>query len=122
MDYKKVVAIVGSRTFSSFENFQEMNDFIEKIIDPKDIFKIVLGGAKGADTLAKAFAEAHNIKIKEFFPDWKNYGKMAGFLRNIRIIEAADIVFAFWDGKSRGTKNSIKIAKELNKDLYIFNF
>ena len=36
----------------------------------------------------------------------KKYGKRAGILRNRDIVDAADIVVAFWDGKSPGTKNS----------------
>jgi hypothetical protein len=57
-----------------------------------------------------------------FKPDWNKYGKSAGFVRNKLIIENADIVFAFWDGESKGTLISINIAKELNKKLYICNF
>jgi hypothetical protein len=52
-------------------------------------------------------------------PDWNSYGKSAGFVRNRQIIKAADMVIAFWNGKSRGTENSIQIAKELNKGLVV---
>lgn len=34
----------------------------------------------------------------------------------------SDIVFAFWDGKSRGTLDSITKAKNLEKKLFIIEY
>lgn len=51
-----------------------------------------------------------------FFP---SYGK-AAFARNEWIVEDADVVVAFWDGQSRGTKNSLEIAERLGKSTWVF--
>jgi hypothetical protein len=32
------------------------------------------------------------------------------------------VLFAFWDGKSRGTKNMINIAKQYGLDVHIINY
>ena len=63
--------------------------------------------------------------IKEklvFLPDWKMYGKREGMIRNADIVRNSDIVFAFWDGKSKGTRSSMKISKELHKIIHICVF
>ena len=68
--------------------------------------------------LAKDWA----IPLKEHKPDWVKHGKSAGFVRNELIVSDADIVFAFWDGKSKGTAHDIQLAKKQNKELHICYF
>ena len=47
------------------------------------------------------------------FPaDWDKYGKAAGYKRNEEMARNADALIAFWDGKSRGTKHMIDLAKK----------
>ena len=43
-------------------------------------------------------------------------------MRNTQIIENANMVFAFWDEQSKGTKDSITKAKKLQKELYIISY
>jgi hypothetical protein len=80
---------------------------------------LVSGGAKGADTLGERYAKEHNIETKIFLPDWEKYGKKAGFLRNTDIINEAELIIAFWDGQSKGTKDSIDKAFKSEKKLLI---
>lgn len=110
------VAIIGSRKFKSFRILER---FINDNINFKDIDLIISGGAEGADTFAEIFAYKYNISKKIIYPNWEKYGKKAGFLRNIQIVKLSDVVFAFWDGCSKGTKHSIDLASECNKILYV---
>ena len=71
---------------------------------PEGTEEIVSGGAKGVDTSAREYAQKHGVRLTEFLPDYRRYGKGAPLRRNIDIIEHADMVLAFWDGRSRGTK------------------
>jgi len=109
------LAIVGSR---NFKNMELMSEHIHAL-QPTNI---ISGGAKGADTLAKQYAQEHGINIIEHKPDWKQFGRGAGIIRNKTIVESAEHVLAFWDGKSLGTKNSIHYAKKLNKPLTVITF
>jgi hypothetical protein len=114
------LAIVGSRSFNNSELAEQL---IHQIIDKhhlklSDII-IVSGGAKGADKIAEDFATKHSLETIIFKPDWVRYGKSAGMIRNKDIISNADIVIAFWDGSSKGTKNSIDHAKKMSKQLYV---
>ena len=112
------VAIVGSRTFNNFEKLE--SDICERI-NPSEISLIISGGSKGADTLAVEFAKKYNIPRQIFNPDWAKFGNRAGPIRNKKIVAACDILIAFWDGKSKGTKSSIDLAKKYEKGYYIIN-
>ena len=104
------IAIIGSR-----------NIFIDDLGKylPENVTEIVSGGAKGVDKCARKYAENHNIKITEFLPEYSKYGKAAPLKRNVQIIEYADEVMAFWDGKSRGTKHVIDTCKKLGKKVSV---
>ncbi len=89
------VAVIGSRTL----HLENLSDYL-----PEGTTEIVSGGARGIDTDAKKYALQHKILLTEFLPDYQQYGRSAPLKRNIQIIEYADMVLAFWDGKSHGTK------------------
>ncbi len=112
------LAIVGTR---GFNNYDLMKTVILQNFNLNEIDYIVSGGAQGADYLAEMLASEFNIKIKIFKPDWKTFGRAAGPLRNIDIIKNSDFVVAFWDGKSRGTKNSIDLSIKNNKNIMVIN-
>ena len=71
---------------------------------PEGTSEIISGGARGVDSSAREYALAQGIRLREFLPEYGRYGRGAPLRRNITIIENADLVLAFWDGKSRGTK------------------
>lgn len=110
------IAIVGSRNFN---NYSFLADALNLFYIPDEI---ISGGAKGADTLADNYAENNGIKFTVFKADWNKYGKSAGFIRNRSIVNAADMIIAFWDGKSRGTKDTIDKAATLKKPTFIVYF
>lgn len=41
--------------------------------------------------------------------------------RNKLIVEQCDVSIAFWDFKSKGTKNSIDTAKKMGKNVIVIN-
>jgi len=104
------VAVIGSRNLI----VQDLKHYL-----PEEVTEIVSGGAKGVDTSAKEYADAQGIKLTEFLPEYGRYGRGAPLKRNISIVEYADLVLAFWDGKSRGTKFVIDECKKRNKSVRI---
>jgi len=78
---------------------------------PQGVTEIVSGGARGVDTSAREYALAHGMKLTEFLPEYGKYRRGAPLKRNIQIIEYSDMVLAFWDGESRGTKYVIDNCK-----------
>ena len=105
------VAVIGSREL-------KVNN-LEKYL-PKEVTEIVSGGARGIYTSAREYALKNNIKLKEFLPEYEKYGRSAPLKRNIQIIDYADMVLAFWDGKSKGTKFVIDNCKRIGKRVRIF--
>ena len=92
------VAVIGSRGIT----VSDLGQYL-----PEDVTEIVSGGAKGVDTCAKEYALAHGLRLTEFLPEYSRYGRGAPLKRNLQIIEYADLVLAFWDGSSRGTRHVI---------------
>lgn len=52
---------------------------------------------------------------------FQSYGQ-AAYARNRLIVQEADLVLAFWDGKSKGTKHSIDLAHELDKPVTVIEW
>ncbi|MBR5437694.1 MAG: hypothetical protein IKV21_02125 [Clostridia bacterium] len=84
------------------------------------ISMIYTGGAIGIDRRVRAFAEKRGITVTEILPEYDLYGKYAPLVRNELIVRMSDMVYIFWDGKSRGTDNVIKLCKEKEKPYKLF--
>ena len=102
------VAVIGSRGL--------VVDDLGKYL-PKETTEIVSGGAKGIDSCAREYAQQHGLKLTEYLPEYSKYGRSAPLKRNIAIIENADLILAFWDGTSRGTKYLINNCKK--RSIYV---
>lgn len=121
------IIVAGTREFN---NFEMLNEVLEGFISNmnKDSITIVSGCARGADTLGEVFAENHNINLVKFPADWQKYGKEAGFIRNTEMANyvteegSHGILFAFWDGKSNGTKDMINkaIMNDIEKHIIVY--
>lgn len=100
------IAIIGSRNISQVDIGLYL---------PDGCTEIVSCGAVGIDTCAKAYADAHGIPCTVFLPEYKQYGRAAPIVRNKQIVDYADEVIAFWDGKSRGTYSVIQYCQKSQK-------
>ena len=103
------VAVVGSRSIFTVE--------IGMYISHGD--EIVSGGADGVDTCAAEFAKKNGLKLTVFLPQYERYGRTAPIVRNKKIVDYADKIIAFWDGKSKGTLSVIKYAEKTGKQCEI---
>lgn len=109
------LGVVGGRDFKDYKLMETTLDgFIQSGID----YVIVSGGAKGADKLAEKYAEKKGYDMIIYTPKWSQ-GKMAGPLRNQKIVDKSDEIVAFWDGKTPGTKSTIQIARKCEKPVHI---
>lgn len=105
------VAVIGSRDLY----VADLSKYL-----PAETSEIVSGGARGIDSCAARYACDHGIRLKEFLPDYEQFGKRAPLLRNLEIIEYADLVLAFWDGASHGTRFVIENCKRTNTPVKIY--
>jgi hypothetical protein len=109
------VAVIGGRDFNDYEKLKQTLEIFPITI-------IVSGGARGADQLSERYAKEKGIPTEIYLPEWDLFGKKAGFMRNTTIIENSELVVAFWDSKSKGTRDSIGKANKLKKTTLIVYF
>lgn len=107
------IAIVGSRRFKRL-------DLVSQFVFELERDTVVIsGGAAGVDTTAIDKARRLHMPYEVYPSDWNKHGRRAGAIRNRTIVEKADEVVAFWNGKSNGTQITIEIARELGKPCRI---
>lgn len=114
--------IAGSRTFTDYDRLREVCDRMLEKKQPHDII-IVSGTAHGADSLGEKYAKERNYTLVQFPANWDRHGKGAGYFRNAMMADYADALIAFWDEKSRGTRNMIGVMTLKEKPIrkIIFN-
>lgn len=103
------IAVIGSRSILTAD--------LDTYISDGD--EIVSGGAVGIDSCAAEYAKKNGISLKVFIPEYEKYGRGAPIVRNKQIVDYADKILAFWDGKSRGTLSVIKYAEKVGKPCEI---
>lgn len=106
--------IAGSRTITDLR-------LLEQVIENSgfNITEVVCGGARGVDDLGRKWAgNGNRVPVKMFPANWDEFGKSAGYRRNVQMAEYADALIAVWDGVSSGTKHMIDIATQ--KELQVF--
>lgn len=128
------IAVVGSRKFDNYDLLKTTLQAFEQ-----KATLVISGGAKGADTLAERWSK--EFLSKEPFvirPNWKDtthqnalikyddkgkvYDAKAGIRRNELIAQQADLIFAFWDGQSRGTRQIILYARQIGKKVEVIKY
>lgn len=69
---------------------------------------VISGGAPGVDSWASEAAKEYERGSIVLLADWEGLGRTAGYVRNGQMLDLEpDLVVAFWDGESKGTKNTI---------------
>ena len=115
------VILAGCRVFADYELLKEKCDFYLQNKEKEDII-IVSGHASGADALGEHYAQERGYETEIYPADWKTNGRAAGPIRNAQMATVADALIAFWDGKSRGTKNMIDTATKRGLQVAVVRY
>lgn len=115
---KLTVLVTGSRRFS----------------DPGAVFttldsirpdEIIVGDARGADAIARAWATRRGVPLVVFAADWEQFGRAAGHIRNVQMVETlsrraeagaevAAVAFYPVPGiEHRGTQGAVRLLREI---------
>lgn len=113
--YLMKIGVIGSRDFDNYK-------LLAETLQSFNISLIVSGGAMGADALAHKFAVSNVIPFRVFKPNYQKYGRQGPLVRNSEIVKESDFILAFWDGKSKGTFDTICKAKRSGKPYKIVRF
>jgi len=116
----KRIIIAGGREFT---DKRQMELALEPLLSSYPFsIEIVSGGARGADRLGEKYAKNRGLKLTVMPADWDKYGKRAGPKRNLEMAKYADVLVAFWDGKSTGTRNMINQALQHGLGIHVYRW
>lgn len=119
LEIQTKVIVAGGR---DFDNYELLSKILDKFISEQDNHTIISGGAKCADELGVRYARHNNISLIIKPANWNLYGKKAGHIRNIEMVNIATDLIAFWDGRYKGTKHIIRYAQSLNIPVKIIKY
>jgi predicted polyphosphate/ATP-dependent NAD kinase len=101
------ILVCGGRDYGNFDHVKQM---LDGLLQQHKEFIIIEGGAKGADTLARTWAQNRNVIVETYVANWQQDGKAAGPIRNeLMLSTGIDLVVAFPGG--RGTNHMVSIAQ-----------
>ncbi len=127
MKTKCIVLVTGGREFTDEKRFnREFLTYLKTLCKLRRVRKaellVVVGDARGTDRLAWDFCKKHSVKFKRYKADWNRYGNAAGPIRNSEMVKQNKInnVFAFHDGKSKGTAHCLSIVSNLPQQINYF--
>src|SRR3990167_9054437 len=103
------IAIVGSR------NFKDAYVRVRKcLLKCKGLYgdKIIIltGGGGRVDNVAISEAIDLGLRVIIIPAQWNKLGASAGPIRNTSIVKQSDLIYAFWNGTSRGTADVVRKA------------
>ncbi len=76
----------GSRDFHDYQVFQKCLNDKNIVLTFSD--KVIVGDAKGLDSMVREYCEKHSIPYQVFKADWNKYGNSAGPIRNQAMIDS----------------------------------
>lgn len=110
------VAVIGSRDTGDIK----LEHLLAHI--PLNTSLLISGGAAGIDSYAEEAARILKLPIRVILPDYVTFGRQAPLVRNRQIVQAADLVLAFWDTHSRGTAHALRCCIETETPFRIYPF
>ncbi len=109
------VAIVGSRHFA---DPARVTDYVSGL--PRNA-SIITGSASGVDAAATKAGRDKGIPVQVMaasFDEMADTSRAAA--RNQRLVDACDVLVAFWDGRSAGTRATVERALDSGKEVHVF--
>lgn len=103
------VLVCGGR---DFDDFAFLDRILTAVHEKRPITTVIEGGARGADSMGRKWAEKRGIAVSTFPADWELHGRRAGPVRNLKMLREGrpDLVVAFPGG--RGTAHMMRSSVE----------
>ena len=82
---------------------------------------IITGSASCVDAAATKAAREKGIPVQVIpasFEELADPSRSAA--RNQRLVDACDVLVAFWDGSSKGTRTTVERALDSGKEVHVF--
>ena len=113
------IIVAGGRDGEGLPNLSEV---LRQFIDPAQDIMLCGMCPSGVDYDAYHWAKYNGVQIQECHANWTEHGKAAGPIRNKLMAQNADVLVAFWDGKSRGTRSMINEALNFGLEVHVYHY
>ncbi len=109
------IGIVGSRHFTELERVEA---YVVGLSAPASL---VTGSASGVDALVARIGRERGLPVRVVAAGFEDVGdERLAAERNQRLIDACDLLVAFWDGSSKGTRMTIDRALDMGREVHVF--
>lgn len=115
------IIIAGGRNFNNRNMVEDHLIPLTKGLEAEEVC-IISGGARGADALGESIAKQYKTGLTIYPANWDKYKNGAGHRRNAIMAANADVLLAFWDGTSPGTKSMIALAHKAGLKVHVINY
>jgi predicted Rossmann fold nucleotide-binding protein DprA/Smf involved in DNA uptake len=108
-------AIIGSRHFAAPARVTE---YVKSL--PKGS-SVLTGSASGVDAAVTKAARELGLPLQVLPASFDELADPAkAQARNQRLVDACDVLVAFWDGASKGTRETVDRALDSGKEVHVF--
>ena len=109
------VGIVGSRHYPDLER---VGRYVREL--PADV-RLVTGSASGVDAAATRAARERGLPVRVLGASFEEARDThVAAVRNQRLVDQCEVLVAFWDGSSEGTRRTIDRALDSGKEVHVF--
>ena len=109
------VGIVGSRHYSDLDRVER---YVAALPGGS---RVVTGSASGVDATATRAARKKEIPVQTVPASFDEGTDPAqAEARNRKLIDNCDVLVAFWDGASQGTRMTVERALDAGKEVHVF--
>lgn len=121
------ICIAGGREFTTEEHEALLTRKLDTMIMLYDDhgIEVISGTAKGADKMGEEWAERNGYVVHPHPPNYdvpRHLRRRAPLVRNEEMAQKADVLCAFWDGASTGTRHMIGCAMRQGLEVHIFRY
>jgi hypothetical protein len=109
------IGVVGSRHFPDLERVASW------VREQPAGASLVTGSASGVDATVARVARERGLPVRVLgasFEEARDAGVAA--TRNQRLVDLCDVLIAFWDGSSEGTRRTVERALDSGREVHVF--
>jgi hypothetical protein len=109
------LGIVGSRHFPELER---VATYVRGLPTGASL---VTGSASGVDATVARVARERGLPVRVIGASFEEAGDAgAAATRNQRFVDLCDVLVAFWDGSSSGTRRTVERALDAGREVHVF--
>ena len=112
------VIIAGSKDFN---NYQMVKALANQVLGKRNGIEVISNFERGASSLGITYARERKVSVKRIAPDWDKDGKKAARKNNIKMVNEADALVAFWNTEDKNTKHLIQKAQNVKIPVRVFD-